>query len=399
VTKALQDVLGWKIKPGDAKGFMGALNQSFQLKMVEGAIVSTWTPRSYAVPIDLNGGITGAQASIYTMAKTLLDQLLPLIDGICALDPAADAEYVAAAKDLVTSQLTNLKAEIGYLGGPRVMRVQQYFQMLLGVTLTLTLPPPVDVIPGVATSYGATACPPNSPLYAAFTAGGQPWPTGWTNPDHVLGSLGDPRDLPGLFTAPPSGGGLPIIPTYINTIPDEQNVTSFRILVDYTNSLLNAWTTSIQVFAGPTSQFLGTRMVVISRQLGVISETVDEVRFVLDSVFIGPSPRETYQISSSGLGLPPIYLEDLLNWIQNFVGKEAQDAITNGGKPGIGLEFITMIDQLRTQAWGLYSYAQTQVGTVIGTVRVRQSLFKLTQQLWDLYNFAAPISVSYLAPR
>src|ERR1019366_6274643 len=85
------------------------------------------------------------------------------------------------------------------------------------------------------------------------------------------------------------------------------------------------------------------------------------VRFVLDSVFIGPSPRETYQISSSGLGLPPIYLEDLLNWIQNFVGKEAQDAIANGGKPGIGLEFITMIDQLRTQAWGLYSYAQTQV--------------------------------------
>jgi hypothetical protein len=125
VTKALQDVLGWKIKPGDAKGFMGALNQSFQLKMVEGAIVSTWTPRSYAVRTNLNGGITGAQASIYTMAKTLLDQSLPLIDGICALDPAADAEYVAAAKDLVTSQLMNLTADrvaayrrvFGYGGG------------------------------------------------------------------------------------------------------------------------------------------------------------------------------------------------------------------------------------------------------------------------------------------
>src|SRR5277367_54291 len=125
VTRALQDVLGWKIKSDDPKGFMGALNQSFQLQVVEGTVVSKWTPRSYAVQTDLNGGITGAQASIYTMAKTLLDQALPLLDGLYALDPAADAEYVAALKDLATSQLSNLTAEIGYLGGPRVMRVHQ----------------------------------------------------------------------------------------------------------------------------------------------------------------------------------------------------------------------------------------------------------------------------------
>src|SRR5471030_901675 len=29
VNRALQDVLGWKIKAGDATGFVGALNQSF----------------------------------------------------------------------------------------------------------------------------------------------------------------------------------------------------------------------------------------------------------------------------------------------------------------------------------------------------------------------------------
>jgi hypothetical protein len=68
VNKAIQDALGWKVKPGDATGFVGALNQSFQLKTVEGAVVSTWTPRSYVVQSDLSGGITGAQASIYTMA-------------------------------------------------------------------------------------------------------------------------------------------------------------------------------------------------------------------------------------------------------------------------------------------------------------------------------------------
>ena len=139
VTRALQDVLGWKVKPGDAIGFSGALNQSFQVSMVEGHVGSKWTPRSYAVQSDLAGGITGAQASVYTMAKTLLDQMLPLIDGLQPLDPAADMEYVAALKQLAASQLTNLAQEIGYLGGPRVMRVHQFFQMLFGGTVILDL--------------------------------------------------------------------------------------------------------------------------------------------------------------------------------------------------------------------------------------------------------------------
>ena len=124
---------------------MGALNQSFQLSLVEGHVASKWTPRSYAVQSDLSGGITGAQASVYTLAKTLVDQALPLINGLYALDPAADQEYVTALKQLATDQLTSLCQEIGYLGGPRVMRVHQYFQMLMGghVDLNLAGPPPI----------------------------------------------------------------------------------------------------------------------------------------------------------------------------------------------------------------------------------------------------------------
>ena len=127
---------------------MGALNQSFQLSLVEGHVASKWTPRSYAVQSDLSGGITGAQASVYTLAKTLVDQALPLINGLYALDPAADQEYVTALKQLATDQLTSLCQEIGYLGGPRVMRVHQYFQMLMGgrVDLNLAGPPPIAQI-------------------------------------------------------------------------------------------------------------------------------------------------------------------------------------------------------------------------------------------------------------
>jgi hypothetical protein len=408
VNRALQDVLGWKVKPGDATGFVGALNQSFQLKMFEGAVVSTWTPRSYAVQTDLSGGISGAQASIYTMAKTTLDQILPLIDGLAPLDPASNGEDVAALKDLTISQLTNLTTEIGYLGGPRVMRVQQYFQMLLGANLHLTLTP--SIVNRVIAGYP----PAGSPLLAAFPtwqAPGDTWPVSrsWTDPDYILGSLGDLRDELGLFAIPVVSSTDPFsvpVPTYINSVSDEQNVTNFRIVVDYANALLSAWSNSIQYFAGPSSPFLGTQLVIISRQLGVISETVDEVRFVLDSVFIGPAQRETLQIvfspvtTTSGiLHLPPIYLEDLLNWMQNFVGAEAQDMIQNGGKLGLGEDFATMMSQLYTQAHGLYLYAQKQPTAAIGTARVQQSLYKLTTQLGDLYNMAVPIGVPYAAPR
>jgi hypothetical protein len=410
VNRALQDVLGWKIKPDDAAGFTGALTQSFQLNMVEGAVVPKWTPRSYAVQTDLSGGVTGAQASIYTMAKTLLDQMLPLIDGLYALDPASDAPDAQALKDLATSQLTNLTTEIGYLGGPRVMRVHQYFQMLLGIKLDLDISGP-RALPTL-TPEPLMHLPPGSPLRHHFnkSSKARTWPPAnyWMNPDTVLGSFGDLRDELGLAEG--------IGPRYVNTVSDEQNVTNFRIVVDYANSLLSGWINSIQYFASPTSPFLGTQLVVISRQLGVISETVDEVRFVLDSVFIGPAQRQTMQLIFNGLvgpaalagpqldpvtKLPPIYLEDLLQWMQNFVGAEAQDVIQNGGKLGLGEDFTAMIAQLYTQAFGLYLFAQqpTVPSAGLSTPRVQQSLYKLATQLADLCTMTAGVGVPYIPPR
>jgi hypothetical protein len=422
VNKAIQDALGWKIKAGDATGFIGALNQSFQLKTIEGAVVSTWTPRSYVVQSDLSGGITGAQASIYTMAKTLVDQMLPLIDGLYPLDPAANLEDVAAVKDVVTSQLTNLCSEIGYLGGPRVIRVQQYLSLLLGVTVQVTY---TGLAPNPLSSSTITfddiSPDTTSPLGIVFPGWGHGAPlpaTGyWTDSDFVLGSLGDLRDLLGLFSQQYTNAhGTLSTPFYINTVADEQNATNLRILVDYANSLLNAWVNSIQYFSGLQSQFLGTQLVFISRQLGVISEVVDEVRFVLDSVFIGPSQRDTLQVvpnaaalgtalgRAASLQLPPIYLSDLLQWIQDYVGPEAQDVIQNAGRFGLGEDFLGMIQQLYQQACGLYVFSTQTMLPVpppsMSTMRVQQSLYKLVLQLYNLYGMAAPpLGVTYLAPR
>jgi hypothetical protein len=397
VTKALQDVLGWKVNGGDAKGFLGALNQSFKLTIVEGHVQSEWTPRSYAVTSDLAGGISGAQASLYTMARTMLDKALPIIDGLYALDPAADQEYVAALKQLANSQLTELVNELAFLGGPRVMRVHQYFRMLLGFTISI--------------NPGAQGVPPSIQLQVPSLPPGEQAPpagllTPWADPDGVLGTLGNLRDQLGL--AEPTLA-TDTEPSYINTVADEQNVTNLRILVDYTNSLLNSWTNSFAFFFQNTSTpFLGTQLVLISRQLGVISETVDEVRFVLDSVFIGPAERKTYVLqlqpipdfTGTVVPLPQIFLEDLLSWIQDYVTDEAPPIIQTGGRIALGEDFAAMIAEFVLHAYATFLFAKGQTGrSAIATDRVLFSLSKLSRQLFELYNTALTVGVTYLRPR
>ena len=131
VSQAVNNVLGWKVKPGDPKGFLGALTQSFTLTEVEGHVESKWVPRTYAAQTDLNGGLSGAQASIYARGKEMLDQAMPLLDGLYSLDPEADQEDVDALKAVVKSQMTELVNELGFLSGPRIGRVNQYFGLLI----------------------------------------------------------------------------------------------------------------------------------------------------------------------------------------------------------------------------------------------------------------------------
>ena len=105
----------------------------------------TWTPRSYAVQVDMTA-ITGAQASIYQRAKAALDQSLPLLDGLYALDPTADPQDTEATRTIVRSALVELVNELGMVGGPRPQRVDDYFDALLDYNpdhqdpLTLTEP-------------------------------------------------------------------------------------------------------------------------------------------------------------------------------------------------------------------------------------------------------------------
>jgi hypothetical protein len=185
--EAIGEVLSWRTKSDDPRGFVGVLNQAFDLKEVEGHTESTWTPGSYNVQTDL-GAVTGAQAGISTRANAALDQSLCLLDGLYALIPYEGDEDPATVQALVRTQFTALVTELGVVGGPRVPRVDELFELLLG---------------------------PGSP----------------TNPEdsNTSGSLGFIRQRFGLERR------------YVTTVDDEQNLTNYMILVDYVISLKQSW--------------------------------------------------------------------------------------------------------------------------------------------------------------
>jgi hypothetical protein len=221
------------------------------------------------------GELQPAQASVYKRAKDALDQSLPLLDGLYPLFKEAKDEDVAALRATVRSQFTDLVSELGLLGGPRISRVTQLFFLLLGQQL-----------------------PQNQAQVPGFLLN--------TNPDNISGSLGNLRDE----------FGFGIADDQINTVEDEQDVTNFRIVTDYVTSLAQSWLNNLQFFGLQTqTQFFGTQLVLLSRQLSVIAESANEVRFTLDSVFIGPAERQTLQIDfgpPAPADTPSMFLEDLL---------------------------------------------------------------------------------------
>jgi hypothetical protein len=346
--QAIADVLGWKLNDNDPTGFIGALTQSFSLKDVEGHVEATWTPRTYAVQTDLSGGITGAQASIYSRGQDALQQGLPLLDGLYALNPDSDQEIVTALKDIVNTQFTELVNELGYAGGPRISRINQYFYLLLG---------------------GSNPLMTNSVIVS--------------DPDKIKGTLGRLRDQLQVQS----------FSHYVNTVEDEQDVTNYRILSDYVTSLAQSWVNNLQFFGlNAKETFLGTQLVLLSRQLSVIGETVGEVRFTLDSVFIGASERQTLQLNFTKD--PAMFIEDLLSWTESFAKDEGPQLIQNAGKLGVGDGFLPVVVQLQ----GLVGEArhptnEKQLPPGYRTTRVQRSLKDLADQLGELASLASSVQL------
>jgi hypothetical protein len=350
--KAVSDVLGWKANNTDPKGFIGALTQSFTLTDVEGHVESSWSPRTYAVQTDLGGGISGAQASLYLRAKDALDQSLSLLNGLYPLDPEADPEYVKALREMARSQMTEIVKEFGVVGLPSILRIDTYFGILLGQN-------PAQLI--------------SSGTQVRF------------DPDSIAGTLGILRDTYGIFF---EGN------TFNNSVEDEQDITNFRVISDYMTSLMQSWIANRQFFilSPDNLAFFGTQLVLISRQFNVIAETVNEVRFALDSVFIGPSERQTLLLEFSDPTLSPMFVEDVLEEVENFVTDEGPRLLRDGGKISVTNNILPVVESLQNMVEQAHNPSNIlELPDGFRTARVRNSLDDLDDQLDALINLVEQV--------
>jgi hypothetical protein len=342
VDGALREVLGWRPRTTDAQGFVAALNQSFSVKEVEGHIEWKWTPRSYAVAAEL-GAVTGAQASIYSRAKAMLDQSIPLLEGLHPLNAAFDVEDVEAIRAIVKSSLTELVAELGREGGPRIARVDELFFQLFATDKIKDLDDTEDL-------------------------------------DGQLGLL---RERFGLERK------------FVNTIDEEQNLTNYLIIADNTISLRFTWDQQKKFFdLDATDVFLGTQTVLLSRALAVVAESVEETYFVMDSVFLGSAERQVLELHFDGSDLPAIFLGDLLSWVEMFATDEGPRLIRDGGKDGVVEAFSKTADKLFRlveATEGLSAQGGVGLPASFRTARVQRALGELRDQLANVSDLAEQI--------
>jgi hypothetical protein len=372
VEGALREALGWRPRPSDPRAFNAALLQSFSRVEVEGHTEATWTPRTYAAQVQADlGAITGAQASLYSRARVALDAALPLLDGLRPLDPAADEQDTEAIRSIIRSELVDLVTELGVEGGPRISRVDDLLDLLLG--------------PAVARA-GATATTP------------------------AEGQLGELLRRFGLDA------------DRVETVDEEEVLTNALILVDYVREIDTSWQQRRGIFDPTSTQtpFLGTQLVLLSRSLAVTAESVTEVGFTLDSVFLGAAERLAIRLTFTdidqpeGLPLkdskgntitvpgntPSILLEELLRWVERVASEEGPRLLQDGGKDGASA-LTPVLDRLRMLVRG--SLVTTGTGPSKGlqspesvpagyaTARVQRALSELAKYLDDAADLARGI--------
>jgi hypothetical protein len=345
--QAVSDVLGWRPSADPKpKEFLGALTQSFNLTEVRGQVKSTWVQRSYAVQTDLGGRISGAQASLYTRAKDALDQSLSLLDGLYPLDPDADPEYVKALREMARSQMVEIVKEFGTVGLPSILRIDTYFQILLGQSSQQ----PVQF-----------------------------------DPDKIAGTLGELRDTYGIYFR----GN-----TFNNSVADEEDITNFRVISDYMTSLMQSWIANRDFFIVSPGRiaFFGTQLVLIGRQFGSVADTVNEVRFALDSVFIGRNERQSLLLRFRDHHLPAMFLEDMLVEIETFVTDEGPRLLRDGGKISVKNNILPVVKSylhLVRQAHDPENKYKVPDG--FRTARVRRTLDDLQDQLRELMQLVEQV--------
>ncbi len=372
VDQAMRDVLGWR-PGGDLAGFQAALTGAFQLREVEGHTEWAWQQRGYAVQADM-GALSGAQASIYARAKNALDQMQPLLAGLTALNPAKyEPQDLETIRSVVGTELQELVGELAREGGPRIQRVDELFGLLLG----------------------------------------QGRKSQSMDPDQVQGNLGTLRQRFALTV------------DEIQTVDEERIVTNFRIIVEQVLALYSSWNFDRKLLSGVGPKAaLGTILIWLSRGLEAVCESVGDLLFALDSVFVDAAQRQVIELRFGGLkvdvpevpfkGNPPqtvteklekqapMFLSDLLDWVLRVSQDEGPRIIQDAGKDGV-LAFKPVLNTLRvlvraTAKIARERSAQNAMPAGMRTPRVDRAITVLAAQLDEAANLASLVRAE-LAPQ
>ena len=349
--QAISDVLGWRWREGDTKGFVAALTGSFKLSEVQGRTEAMWTPRGYAIQADL-GAVTGGQASLAARARSAAKDALALLDSLRPLRTNSDPENAEGFRALVRHDLEQIRQE---LESPliRVPRVDQFFLLLLG---------------------------------QAAVAGGP----GDTDADRVGGHLGRLRDEFGLLSG------------QVNTIEEERVQTSFITLTDWVVSLFRGWRDSrnrIDPFSQPATgqPFFGPAVVALSQLLSATAAQVDEVVAMLQSVFVQQEDLEVLRIPiPDNEGGGTMSLGGLLRWVRDFASVEGGQLIESAGREGVGTAFVQVATTLLRIVANLPRrcpddgyHATLPPGFF--TSRVQRAIDELDDDLREVVRIATPI--------
>ena len=295
--RTIRDILGWRPKTRDSKGFTNALDQAFTARDVEGRTMLSYRAKGLAVRGDL-GAIVGAQASIYAHGSSSVRESIALAEKLVPLRADADHEDIEAVRSIAIDLLAQLEAALGAEGGPIVQHVDQLLELLIDYQ-------PAGIVP------------------PAFV-----------DPADVGAVLGELRRRFGLESG------------RANTIEEERVQSDFGTLVELVSSLMLSWHAQrTSFFRGKANVFFGTQLIQLDRALEVVVESVHEAECAMDLAYLGPEERQATQLELDQGGAK-LTIAELLDWISRLSGEEAQRTIKDSGKDGVQLDLTPKLRKL-----------------------------------------------------
>ncbi|MGB8646489.1 MAG: hypothetical protein WCF84_14720 [Anaerolineae bacterium] len=273
----------------------------------------------------------GVQASLYRRARATRTHVLPLLNGLTPLRADLDPATFQGFRAIIQTELDQLVQELGRSGGPRAVRVDALFELVLG-------------------------------------------------PYSEMGPLG------GQLQAMRESAGLER--ERVDSVQQEWDVTHFLVGVDYLNLLRRHWDEVRSNFDREAQGYtLDRQLVQLTRALRLTAQSVREVNAVLDALLVGPADRQAFDLVIADV--PPLSVADLFDWIENFATDEGPSLIAGAGTPALSViaETLARLDGLLNSGMLAPAY---KLPPGYQDARVREVLERLAARLKQALVIARP---------